>query len=75
MKRIISVVFIFFPSAREVLHEAKAFNDKKNSAIPVSFDQILNSRRFNSVIYKKKMCMAIELSKYMKITAPNQLLE
>jgi hypothetical protein len=52
----------FFPAAREVLHEAKAFNDK-NSAMPVSFDQILNSRRFNAVIYKERMYTAIELLK------------
>jgi hypothetical protein len=31
-------LFWIFSTAREVLHEAKAFNDKKNSAMPVSFD-------------------------------------
>jgi gliding motility associated protien GldN len=35
-------LFWVFSQLREVLHEAKAFNDK-NSAMPVSFDQILNS--------------------------------
>jgi hypothetical protein len=35
------------------LHEAKAFNDK-NSAMPISFDHLLNSRRFSGVIYKEE---------------------
>jgi hypothetical protein len=56
----------FFPAAREVLHEAKAFNDK-NSAMPVSFDQILNSRRFNAVIYKERMYGDRTIEEYMKI--------
>lgn len=52
-KDYIELFWIFFPDAREVLHEAKSFNNK-NSAMPISFDQILNSRRFNSVIYKEE---------------------
>jgi hypothetical protein len=56
-----------FPAAREVLHEAKAFNDK-NSAMPVSFDQILNSRRFNAVIYKEENVYGDRtIEEYMKI--------
>jgi len=45
--------WIFFPDARNVLHEAKSFNTK-NSAMPFSFDHILNARRFNGVIYKEE---------------------
>jgi hypothetical protein len=56
------------------LHEAKAFNDQ-NSAMPISFDQILNSRHFNSVIYKEKMFMAIEQLTNYEDNAQNQLLE
>src|SRR3970282_1952503 len=52
-KDYIDLFWVFFPSAREVLHEAKAFNNS-NSAMPISFDQILNSRHFNSVIYKEE---------------------
>ena len=67
--------WIFFPAAREVLHEAKAFNDK-NSAMPISFDQILNSRRFNSVIYKEENIYGDRtIEDYMKDNAQNQLLE
>jgi hypothetical protein len=51
MKRLYRTVLDFL-SARDVLHGAKAFNDA-NSAM-LSFDQILNSRHFNSVIYKEE---------------------
>jgi gliding motility associated protien GldN len=74
-KDYIELFWIFFPAAREVLHEAKAFNDK-NSAMPVSFDQILNSRRFNSTIYKEENIYGDRAIKdYMKDNAQNQLLE
>jgi gliding motility associated protien GldN len=74
-KDYIELFWIFFPAAREVLHEAKAFNDK-NSAMPFSFDQILNSRRFNSVIYKEEnMYGDRSIAEYMKDNAQNQLLE
>lgn len=74
-KDYIELFWIFFPSAREVLHDAKAFNDK-NSAMPISFDQILNSRRFNSVIYKEENVYGDrEIQEYMKDNALNQLIE
>lgn len=74
-KDYIELFWIFFPDAREILHEAKAFNDK-NSAMPVSFDQILNSRRFNSVIYKEENVYGDrEIKEYMKDNAQSQLLE
>jgi gliding motility associated protien GldN len=74
-KDYIELFWIFFPAAREVLHEAKAFNDK-NSAMPVSFDQILNSRRFNAVIYKEENVYGDRsIEEYMKDNAQNQLLE
>lgn len=74
-KDYIELFWVFFPAAREVLHEAKAFNDK-NSAMPVSFDQILNSRRFNSVIYKEENVYGDRsIEEYMKDNAQNQLLE
>ena len=75
VKDYIELFWIFFPAAREVLHEAKAFNDK-NSAMPISFDQILNSRRFNSVIYKEENIYGDRtIEDYMKDNTQNQLLE
>ena len=74
-KDYIELFWIFFPAAREVLHDAKAFNDK-NSAMPISFDQILNSRRFNSVIYKEENVYGDRsIDEYVKDNAQNQLLE
>lgn len=74
-KDYIELFWIFFPSARDVLHDAKAFNDK-NSAMPISFDQILNSRHFNSVIYKEENVYGDrEIKEYLKDNAQNQLLE
>jgi gliding motility associated protien GldN len=74
-KDYIELFWVFFPSSRDVLHEAKAFNDK-NSAMPISFDQILNSRRFNAVIYQEENVYGDRaIMSYMKDNAQNQLLE
>lgn len=74
-KDYIELFWVFFPAARDVLHEAKSFNDK-NSAMPISFDQILNSRRFNAVIYQEENVYGDRtIVSYMKDNAQNQLLE
>ncbi|SHG08070.1 protein involved in gliding motility GldN [Flavobacterium segetis] len=75
VKDYIELFWVFFPAARDVLHDAKAFNEK-NSAMPISFDQILNSRRFNSVIYKEENVYGDRtVEEYMKDNAQKQLLE
>lgn len=74
-KDYIELFWVFFPASRNVLHDAKAFNDK-NSSMPISFDQILNSRRFNSVIYQEENVYGDRsIASYMKDNAQNQLLE
>jgi gliding motility associated protien GldN len=74
-KDYIELFWVFFPSSRDVLHEAKSFNDK-NSAMPISFDHILNSRRFNAVIYQEENVYGDRtIVSYMKDNAQNQLLE
>lgn len=71
----IELFWVYFPSIRDVLHEAKAFNDK-NSAMPITFDHLLNSRRFNGVIYKEENVYGDrEIEKYMRDNAQMQLLE
>jgi gliding motility associated protien GldN len=45
--------WVFFPSIRDVLHDAKVFNPK-NAAQPISFDHLLNARRFSSTIIKEE---------------------
>lgn len=49
----IELFWVYFPAVRDILHDAKAFNDR-NSAMPISFDHLLNSRRFSGVIYKEE---------------------
>jgi gliding motility associated protien GldN len=74
-KDYIELFWVFFPASRDVLHEYKAFNEK-NSAMPISFDQILNSRRFNAVIYQEENVYGDRaITSYMKDNAQNQLLE
>ena len=45
--------WVFFPSIRDVLHDAKVFNPK-NAAQPISFDHLLNARRFSSTIIREE---------------------
>ena len=72
---VIELFWVYFPSIRDVLHEAKAFNDK-NSAMPITFDHLLNSRRFSGVIYKEENVHGDRLIQdYMKDNAQMQLLE
>ncbi|UGU17357.1 gliding motility protein GldN [Sinomicrobium kalidii] len=49
---LVELFWVWYPSARQILHEAKAFNNK-NSAAPLSFDTLLNTRRFHATIYKE----------------------
>lgn len=48
----VELFWVWFPSARNILHDAKVFN-QRNTAQPISFDMLLNARRFNAVIYKE----------------------
>ena len=71
----IELFWVYFPAAREILHEAKSFNNK-NSAMPFSFDHLLNSRRFNAVIYQEENVYGDrQIKDYMKENAQMQLLE
>ncbi|GEC78916.1 gliding motility protein GldN [Flavobacterium aquatile] len=71
----IELFWVYFPAIRDVLHEAKAFNDK-NSAMPITFDHLLNSRRFSGVIYKEENVYGDRtIQDYMKDNSQLQLLE
>ena len=48
----VELFWVWFPAARDVLHNAKAFN-RKNTSQPISYDHLLNSRRFEAMIYKE----------------------
>ncbi|MCM5662678.1 type IX secretion system ring subunit PorN/GldN [Galbibacter mesophilus] len=72
---LVELFWVWFPSAREILHDAKAFNNK-NSARPISFDQLLNARRFNAVIYKEENVQGDRgVKEYIPDNAMFQLLE
>ena len=70
-----ALFWIFFPEARDILHESKAFNNK-NSAMPLTFDHLLNSRRFNAYMYKEENVYGDrEVKEYVADNALMQLLE
>ncbi|SDQ15174.1 gliding motility associated protien GldN [Chryseobacterium soldanellicola] len=48
---LIDLFWIYYPSARDVLANNFVFN-RKNSSADLSFDDLLNARRFSSIIYK-----------------------
>lgn len=72
---IIELFWVYFPSVRGILHDAKAFNDR-NSAMPIDFDHLLNSRRFSGVIYQEENVYGDRaIADYMKENSQMQLLE
>ena len=72
---LVPLFWIFYPDAREVLHEAKAFNNE-NSSMPFSFDHLLNSRRFQSYIYKEENTQGDRaINEYVSDNALMQMLE
>ncbi|MCU7618924.1 gliding motility protein GldN [Chryseobacterium sp. PBS4-4] len=48
---LIDLFWVYYPKAREILSNNYVFN-RKNSSADLSFDDIINARRFSSVIYK-----------------------
>ncbi|MNK01386.1 hypothetical protein D3C87_191840 [compost metagenome] len=71
----IELFWVFYPGARDVLHKAKAFNER-NSAMPITFDHLLNSRRFTATIVKEENVYGDRLIKdYMRENSQMQLLE
>jgi len=74
-KDYVDLFWVYFPSARDVLHSAKAFNDR-NSAMPFTFDRMLNARRFSGMIYLEENVYGDrKIAEYMKENAQMQLLE
>ena len=67
MQMLLTYVLGVFPCGQRHLYmKSKAFNDK-NSAMPITFDHLLNSRRFNGEIYKEENVYGDrEIQQYMK---------
>lgn len=71
----VELFWVWYPSARQILHEAKVFN-QRNSAQPLSFDMLLNSRRFNGMIYQEDNVHGDrKITQYVADNALFQLLE
>ncbi len=49
---LVPLFWVYYPHVRELLHKAKAFN-RQNTYKPISFDHLLNARRFSSVIFRE----------------------
>ncbi len=71
----IELFWVWFPGARDVLHKAKSFN-RKNTSMPISFDHLLNSRRFSATIYREDNVQGDrQVKEYISNNAMMQLLE
>lgn len=71
----VELFWVYFPSTRDILHEATAFNNR-NSAMPFTFDHLLNARRFSGIIYLEENVYGDrKIADYMKENAQMQLLE
>ena len=67
--------WVFYPNARQVLHEMKVFNPN-NAAFPISFDHLLNAHRFSALIYKEENVYGDrEVKSYVKGNSLFQVLE
>ena len=67
--------WVFYPHARDILKKGKAFNNRNTSKY-ISFDDIINSRRFSAVIYKEENVYENrEVKDYIKNNSFMRLLE
>jgi gliding motility associated protien GldN len=72
---VLPLFWVFYPSARDVLHKSKVFNPMNNSN-PISYDHLLNARRFSSVITREENIYGNrEISEYIRGNSLFQLLE
>ena len=71
----IPMFWIYYPDAREVLKESYVFSDR-NSAVRKSFDELINARRFHTMIYlEENMYEDRLIEKYVPDNAFMRLLE
>ncbi len=71
----LAMFWVWYPNARQEMHKMKVFNPK-NSAFPISFDHMLNARRFNAIIYKEENIYGDrEVKDYVRGNALFQVME
>lgn len=69
------IFWVWYPGARDLLHNMKVFNEK-NSAYPISYDHMLNARRYNAIIYREENIYGNrDVSEYIHNNALFQVLE
>ncbi len=66
--------WVWYAGARKVLHDHKVFNSK-NPSTRISFDDMLNARRFNSIIYKEENMKGHSIKEYIVRDARGQIEE
>ena len=72
---LVPLFWVWFPDAREALNKSQVFNTR-NSSQPITFDNMLNSRRFNSIIYQEENVYEDRaVNQYIYEDALRQLLE
>ena len=70
-----ALFWVWYPGIRDIMHEMKVFNNK-NSAFPLSFDLLLNARRFNSIIYREENVYGNrKVTEYIKNNSLFQVIE
>lgn len=72
---LVDLFWVYYPKARDILSNNFVFN-KSNTSADLSFDDIINSRRFSSIIYKSSTGTGDGLIKdYLPRNAEEQLEE
>ena len=72
---VVELFWVWYPGARETTFDMKVFN-QRNSAYPLSFDHLLNARRFNSIIYREENIYGNrDVAEYIKGNSLFQVLE
>jgi len=70
-----ALFWVWYPGVRDIMHEMKVFNNK-NSAFPLSFDLLLNARRFNAIIYREENVYGNrKVTEYIKNNSLFQVIE
>ena len=73
---LIDLFWVYYPDAREVLANSVIFNSKNLSSSDLTYDDILNARRFSSIIYKSDNGLGTGIIKdYIPNDAEEQLEE
>ena len=72
---LIDLFWVYYPKAREILANSYVYN-KKNASAEISYDDLINARRFSSIIYKSSNGAGEgRISEYIPQNAEEQLAE